>query len=174
MVSTSKNFLKPRNMNKTIFISIFSFMMATTALLTSCSKDEPFEDIIPDQSAKWVEPYHIMSSSMEQVKLFMANEMKDFTPRNSQTNTLSYSKSNDICGILYCFSPVTGELYSVIDTELLSNKDSIHKTLKEHYASLDDPSTGITYYYNSDKSLAIVVSDYDESYCNVTYAKVTQ
>ena len=161
-------------MNKTIFISIFSFMMATTALLTSCSKDDTFEDITPDQSTKWVEPYHIMSSSMDQVKLFMENEMKDFTPRSSQVNTLAYSKSNDMCGILYCFSPVTGELYSVIDTELLSSKASIHKTLMEHYASLDDPTTGNTYYYNSDKSLAIVVSDYDDTYCNVTYAKVTQ
>lgn len=174
MVYTSKNFLKPRNMNKTIFISIFSIMMATTSLLTSCSGEEPFEDIIPNQSVKWVEPYHIMSSSMDQVKLFMANDMKDFAPRSSQINTLSYSKSNDMCGILYCFSPVTGELYSVIDTELLSSKESICKTLKEHYASLDDPTTGITYYYNSDKSLAIVVSDYDDTYCNVTYAKVTQ
>ncbi len=70
-------------MNKTLFISIFSFMMATTALFTSCSKEDPFEDIIPNQSAKWVEPYHVMSSSMDQVKLFMENEMKDFTPRNS-------------------------------------------------------------------------------------------
>ncbi len=79
-----------------------------------------------------------------------------------------------MCGIIYCFSPVTGELYSVIDTELLSNKEAIRKTLKEHYASLDDPTTGNTYYYNTDKSLAIVVSDYDDYFCNVTYAKVTQ
>lgn len=107
-----------------------------------------------------------MSSSMDQVKLFMANEMKDFMARSSQVNTLAYSKSNDMCGILYCFSPVTGELYSVIDTELLSSKASIHKTLKEHDASLDDPAT--------DKSLAILVSDYDDTYCNVTYAKVSQ
>jgi hypothetical protein len=161
-------------MNKTIFISILLFMMATTALLTSCSEEDTFEDIIPNQTAKWIEPYHIMSSSMDQVKLFMANEMKDFKARSSQANTLAYSKSNDMCGILYCFSPVTGELYSVIDTELLSSKASIHKTLKEHYASLDDPATGNTYYYNTDKSLAIVVSDYDNTYCNVTYAKVSQ
>jgi hypothetical protein len=115
-------------MNKTIFISIFSFMMATAALLTSCSKEEPFENIIPDQSTKWIEPYHIMSSSMDQVKLFMANEMKDFTPKSSLVNTLAYSKSNnDMCGILYCFSPVTGELYSVIDTELQSSKDLIRR-----------------------------------------------
>ncbi|EOA58445.1 hypothetical protein HMPREF1214_02017 [Bacteroides sp. HPS0048] len=87
---------------------------------------------------------------------------------------LTYSKSSDMCGILYCFSPVTGELYSVIDTELISKKSIIAKTLKEHYSFLDDPETGQTYYYNSDKSLAVIISDYDKTYYNVTYTKVTQ
>lgn len=160
-------------MNKTFFIAIISFMMASTALLTSCSGDDTIEEIVQDNSS-WVEPYSTMGSTMEQVKNYMASNMKDYSLKNSQANMLTYSKSAGMCGILYCFSPVTGELYSVIDTELISKKSDIMKALKEHYSFLDDPETGLTYYYNKDKSLAIIISDYDKTYCNVTYTKVTQ
>lgn len=115
-----------------------------------------------------------MGSTMEQVKNYMASNMKDYSLKNSQANMLTYSKSAGMCGILYCFSPVTGELYSVIDTELISKKSDIMKTLKEHYSYLDDPETGLTYYYNGNKSLAIIITEYDNTYCNVTYTKVTQ
>lgn len=160
-------------MNKTFFIAIISFMMALTALLTSCSSDDTIEEIVQDNSS-WVEPYCTMGSTMNQVKNYMASNMKDYSFKSTQANMLTYSKSSDMCGILYCFSPVTGELYSVIDTELISKKSVIVKALKEHYSFLDDPETGLTYYYNKDKSLAIIISDYDKTYCNVTYTKVTQ
>jgi len=161
-------------MNKTIFIAIFSLMMASSALLTSCSSDDTIEELTPDNSSSWIEPYCTMGSTMDQVKNYMANNMKDYSLKSTQANMLTYSKSSDMCGILYCFSPVTGELYSVIDTELISKKSVIVKALKEHYSFLDDPETGLTYYYNKDKSLAIIISDYDKTYCNVTYTKVTQ
>ena len=161
-------------MNKTIFIAIFSLMMASSALLTSCSSDDTIEELTPDNSSSWIEPYCTMGSTMDQVKNYMANNMKDYSLKSTQANMLTYSKSSDMCGILYCFSPVTGELYSVIDTELISKKSVIVKTLKEHYSFLDDPETGLTYYYNGNKSLAIIITDYDNTYCNVTYIKVTQ
>ena len=173
MVSFSNNFLKAKKMNKTIFISIFLFMMVSTALFTSCSKDDPFEEVTSD-STTWREPYHTMGTSMEQVKLYMASSQADFTPYNSQAYTLGYSKGEDMCGILYCFSPVTGELYSVIDTEPRSLKDAVHKTLKENYTFVSDPETGNVYYFNEDKSLVVMVNDCDDSYCNVVYTKVTK
>ena len=117
-------------MNKTFFIAIISFMMASTALLTSCSGDDTIKEIVQDNSS-WVKPYSTMGSTMEQVKNYMASNMKDYSLKNSQANMLTYSKNTGMCGILYCFSPVTGELYSVIDTELISKKSDIVKTLKE-------------------------------------------
>src|SRR5574344_714650 len=117
-------------MNKTFFIAIISFMMASTALLTSCSGDDTIKEIVQDNSS-WVEPDSTMGSTMEQVKKYMASNMKDYSLKNSQANMLTYSKNTGMCGILYCFSPVTGELYSVIDTELISKKSDIVKTLKE-------------------------------------------
>ena len=144
-------------MNKTILFAIFSFMMASSALLTSCSGNDNIEELIPDSSSSWVEPYSIMGSTMGQVKLFMASN-KDYSLKNTQANMLTYSKGTDMCGIIYCFSPVTGELYSVIDTEPISKKNIIVKTLKEHYSYLEDPETDNTYYYNSDKSLVETVN----------------
>lgn len=159
-----------KKMNKTFLISIFLFTMASTTLLTSCSKNDTFEEVTLN-STTWREPYHTMGTSMEQVKLYMSSNRVDFTPYNSQEYTLGYYKGEDMCGILYCFSPVTDELYSVIDTEPRSLKAAVHKTLKENYTFVNDSETGNMYYFNKDKSLVVMVNDCDDSYCNVVYTK---
>jgi major membrane immunogen (membrane-anchored lipoprotein) len=47
-------------MNKTFFIAMISFMMALTALLTSCSSDDTIEEIV-QVTLSWVEPYCTMA-----------------------------------------------------------------------------------------------------------------
>ena len=111
---------------------------------------------------------------MEDVKLYMKTNMKGHSLTNIQANMLVYSSGEGKCGIVYCFSPISGELYSVIDTEFISDKNIIHKRLTEHYSRIDNLEIGNVYYTNNNRSMAIVITDYDASYCNVTYTKVTQ
>ena len=117
-------------MKKYFSIAIFTIMMAALTFLSSCGED----DLIPDDNQEqvmmeWTEPFHTKNSSVEDIKAYMASSMKSYrlvaetsTTENTQ---LAYSTSNPNVGVLYSFSNVTGQLYSIIDTELASNSTVI-------------------------------------------------
>lgn len=166
-----------KTMRKTILtiLAIVSFSMVSTSLLTSCGGDDPLEEITIDNNETWSEPYHVMGSLPDAVQSYMASNMSDYSLSNTSANMLTYSiGKEDMRGIIYSFSPATNGLLSVIDTELRSNKSNILNKLSERYSHYVDNETGQVYYTDESKSMVIMIQDYDELYCNVTYTNVTK
>lgn len=164
-------------MRKTILtiLAIVSFSVVSTSLLTSCGGDDPLEEIAIDNNQTWLEPYHVMGSLPDAVRSYMASNRSDYSLSNTSANMLAYSiGKEDMRGIIYSFSPATNGLLSVIDTELMSNKTNILNRLSERYSRYVDNETGQVYYTDASKSMVIMIQDYDELYCNVTYTKITE
>lgn len=165
-------------MKKYFSIAILTVMMAALMFLTSCGED----DLIPDDSQEqvmmeWTEPFHVENSSIEEVKAFMASSMKSYrlvaetyTAENTQ---LSYSTSNPNVGVLYSFSKVTGQLYSVIDTELTANSSMIINFLRDHYDVVSSNNASLQYCFATpDKSMVITTVKVADNYFNINYTFV--
>lgn len=165
-------------MKKYFSFAIITVMMAAPMFLSSCGED----DLIPDDNQEqvmmeWTEPFHAKNSSIEEVKAFMASSMKSYrlvaetsTAENIQ---LSYSKSNPNVGVLYSFSNVTGQLYSVIDTELASNSTVIINFLRDHYDLVSSDKASLQYCFASpDKSMVITTVKESDVCFNINYTFV--
>ena len=139
--------------------------MAVPLVLTSCGKDNILDDVeeLQPELKVWTEPYHVEGSTIDEVKNYMDFSMKR-----------SYKTGNGNEGILYSFYASNGELYSVIDTELIANIRLVIDYLKEHY-SLIVPANEATLEYcftNSDRSMVITTAKVSDTYFNVNYAYV--
>ena len=165
-------------MKKYFSIAIFTIMMTALTFLSSCGED----DLIPDDNQEqvmmeWTEPFHAKNASIEEVKAFMASSMKSYrlvaetsTAENIQ---LSYSTSNPNIGVLYSFSNVTGQLYSVIDTELASNSTVIINFLRDHYDLVSSDKASLQYCFASpDKSMVITTVKVSDVCFNINYTFV--
>lgn len=165
-------------MKKYFSFAIITVMMAAPMFLSSCGED----DLIPDDNQEqvmmeWTEPFHAKNSSIEEVKAFMASSMKSYrlvaetsTAENIQ---LSYSTSNPNVGVLYSFSNVTGQLYSVIDTELASNSTVIINFLRDHYDLVSSDKASLQYCFASpDKSMVITTVKVSDVCFNINYTFV--
>ena len=165
-------------MKKYFSFAIITVMMAAPMFLSSCGED----DLIPDDNQEqvmmeWTDPFHAKNSSIEEVKAFMASSMKSYrlvdetsTAENIQ---LSYSTSNPNVGVLYSFSNVTGQLYSVIDTELASNSTVIINFLRDHYDLVSSDKASLQYCFASpDKSMVITTVKVSDVCFNINYTFV--
>ena len=165
-------------MKKYFSIAIITVMMAAPMFLSSCGED----DLIPDDNQEqvmmeWTEPFHTKNSSVEDVKAYMASSMKNYklvaetsTIENTQ---LAYSTSNPNVGVLYSFSNVTGQLYSVIDTELANNSTVIINFLRDHYDLVSSDKASLQYCFASpDKSMVITTVKVSDVCFNINYTFV--
>ena len=152
------------NMNKYFSFAIVVFLMAVPLVLTSCGKDNILDDV--------------ESSTIDEVKNYMEFSMKRYGLVSEATIAgsiqLTYKTGNGNEGMLYSFYASNGELYSVIDTELIANSRLVIDYLKEHY-SLIVPANEATLEYcftNSDRSMVITTTKVSDTYFNVNYAYV--
>lgn len=165
-------------MKKYFSFAIITVMMVIPMFLSSCGED----DLIPDDNQEqvmmeWTEPFHAKNSSIEEVKAFMASSMKSYrlvaetsTGENIQ---LSYSTSNPNVGVLYSFSKVTGQLYSVIDTELTANSSMIINFLRDHYDVVSSNNASLQYCFATpDMSMVITTVKVADNYFNINYTFV--
>lgn len=147
-------------MRKSITTAIFSFFIGGSMCLISCnSNDDILEELddVQTENTQWVEPFHTIGSSAEQVKTFMANSMKAYSLQNEITSLcfqLSYSNGKGQEGVLYSFWLHNGQLYSVIDTESMDKKESIIAYLRQHYNFVGE-SDGQLMFTNKDKTIVI-------------------
>ena len=127
------------NVNKYFSFAIVVFLMAVPLVLTSCGKDNILDDVeeLQPELKVWTEPYHVEGSTIDEVKNYMDFSMKRYglvsETTISSTIQLTYKTVNVNEGILYSFYASNGELYSVIDTELIANSRLVIDYLKEHY-----------------------------------------
>ena len=168
------------NMNKYFSFAIVAFIMAVPLVLISCSKDDNLDDVeeLQPELKVWTEPYHVEGSTIDEVKNYMDFSMKRYGLVSEATIAgsiqLTYKTGNGNEGILYSFYASNGELYSVIDTELIANSRIVIEYLKEYY-SLIAPINEATLEYcftNSDRSMVITTAKVSDTYFNVNYAYV--
>ncbi len=167
-------------MKKYFLIAILSVQMACPLLFTSCSNDDITEEIDkPNAELKvWVEPYHNLGASIEEVKIYMAQSMGRYH-QSAETTTansiqLSYITGNANEGVVYTFTKSDEGLYSVIDTEMMVNSQLIIEYLQKHYTKLpaSNESTLQYCFTNPDKSIVVNTMKVSESNFNVSYSYV--
>ena len=168
-------------MKKYFSFAIIAFLMAIPLVLTSCGKDNILDDVeeLQPELKVWTEPYHVEGSTIDEVKNYMDFSMKRYglvsETTISSTIQLTYKTVNVNEGILYSFYASNGELYSVIDTELIANSRLVIDYLKEHYFPLIVPANEATLEYsftNSDRSMVITTAKVSDTCFNVSYAYV--
>ena len=165
-------------MKQYFYFAIITIMMAAPMFFSSCGDD----DLLPDDSQEqvmmeWTEPFHAKDSSVEEVKAFMASSMKGYRlvaeTSTAESTQLAYSTSNLNVGVLYSFSNVTGQLYSVIDTELASNSTVIINFLRDHYDLVSSDKASLQYCFASpDKSMVITTVKVSDVCFNINYTFV--
>ena len=112
-------------MKKYFLTAILSLLVAT--VFTSCGDNDIIEETEkPSSELKvWVEPYHIKGASLDEVTAYMSVTMMryHFEAENKTADSfqLAYKTGNGNEAILYSFLRSDSTLYSVIDTELISN-----------------------------------------------------
>lgn len=166
-------------MKKYFSFAIASMLMAAPLLFCSCGNDD---DIIPDENqeqviTEWIEPYHVKNSMIDDVKAYMASSMKKHHLVNETSSSeivqLSYSTGNANVGILYSFSKVSGNLYSVIDTELTVNSPVIIEHLQKHYSLVSSDKASLQYCFTTqDRSIVITTVKVSESCFDINYTFV--
>lgn len=167
-------------MRKYLSIAILSLMMASPLVFTSCGDDDIADDVemIESELKVWVEPYHLRGAQADEVKSYMALSMPRYSLLSETTtadNTqLTYSTGKAGEGIIYSFSNVDGDLYSIIDTELAVNSQIIIDYLKQHYVQVfSSGNTNAEYYFTTeDKQMVITTMKVSGSYFNVSYSFV--
>ena len=165
-------------MKKYFSFAIITVMMAAPMFLSSCGED----DLIPDDNQEqvmmeWTEPFHTKESSVDDVKAFMASSMKSYRLL-SETSTvqnvqLAYTTSNPNVGVLYSFSTLTGQLYSIIDTELTVNSPVVLSFLQNHYSVISSNKPSLQYCFTTpDRSMVITTVKVSDTCFNINYTFV--
>ena len=167
-------------MKKYFLTAILSLLVAT--VFTSCGDNDIIEGTEkPSSEIKvWVEPYHIKGASLDEVTTYMSGTMMryHFEAENKTADSfqLVYKTGNGNEAILYSFLRSDSTLYSVIDTELISNSRLIIDYLKKHY-TLVSASDETSYQYcftTEDRSMVITTMKVSESCFNVVYSFVSE
>lgn len=166
-------------MKKFNYLAILLFLMAVPVFFSSCGDDD---DLIPEEKQEqvmkeWVEPFHVRNATVEEVKAYMDSSMTDYQlsaeTSGSDHIQLAYSASNGNVGILYSFSALSGQLYSVIDTELCINSSVIIDYLSEYYTLVSSDKTTLQYCFTTpDKSLVVTTVKISDSCFNINYSFV--
>ena len=152
--------------------TIAMLLIATSVLMTSCSQDDDFiQEVLQPSTSSWVEPFHEKGASIEDVKSFMAFKRNDLTLSERSSSAcfqLVFSAPGSSTGIIYSFYSFDRTLYSVIDTEPMSNWNLVQEYLQERYTTVSVTTDG-TMLTTYDKTVIInMVKDSDE-YFNLTY-----
>lgn len=164
-------------MIKSYYLAIVALSMAGTVAFTSCSEDDPVVVGDTQTMTHWTEPYHVKNSSVAEVKAFMDSSMKSYRlvaeTSTAESAQLAYSTNNPNVGVLYSFSNVTGQLYSVIDSELTVNSPVIIGYLQDHYHEVSSDKSSLQYCFATpDKAMVITTVRVSESYFNINYTFV--
>ena len=163
-------------MKKYFLSAILSLLMAT--VFTSCGDDDITDEIeTPISELKvWIEPYHVKGASLDEVTSYMGSTMRRYhfkaENKNADSFQLAYTTGNGNEAILYCFLRNDSTLYSVIDTELISNSRLIIDYLKKHYilVSANDEASLQYCFTTVDRSIVITTMNVSESCFNVEYS----
>lgn len=168
----------------TVYVRHVCLIMLAPALIASCKGDsKDLEAIRPEtpQMTEWVEPYHVMNSTMEDVKLFMTSSLPEYELNKeinkSGSSLLVYQFDSTPIGIIYSFDSTTGGLYSVVSTIHIASWDVVHEYLDSHYINLNidsDKSIIDQMFTDDDRTILISTMKYNLDYFNVSYAKVTK
>mgnify|MGYP000509211789 FL=1 len=94
--------------------------------------------------------------------------------KNADSFQLAYTTGNGNEAILYSFLRNDSTLYSVIDTELISNSRLIIDYLKKHYilVSANDEASLQYCFTTVDRSIVITTMKVSDLYFNVNYSFV--
>ena len=165
-------------MKKYFLTAILSLLVAT--VFNSCGNDDISEEMEkPTSELKvWIEPYHAKGASLDEVTSFMGSTMNRYhfkaEEKTADSFQLAYTTGNGNEAILYSFLQSDSTLYSVIDTELISNSRLIIDYLKKHYilVSANDVASLQYYFTTEDKTMVITTMKITDSYFNVNYSFV--
>ncbi len=173
-------------MKKLLNLAILTMLMATPVFFVSCGDDD---DMLPEESeiskptiTSWTEPIHENGASVDDVKSFMASSLSRYALVNETTGMssiqLTYATGYLTEGVIYSFSGTPGSLYSVIDTELMVNKDIIFKYLNDHYTVVPGSASNETLlmynFTNSDRTIIITTKKVSETCFNINYTFVNK
>jgi hypothetical protein len=146
-------------------------LLAASMLMTSCSQeDDLIEEELQTSTISWVEPFHEKGASIEDVKSFMASKRNDLTLSELSSSAciqLVYSAPGSLAGVMYSFYSFDRTLYSVIDTEPMSNWSLVQDYLQEHYTTVS-VTTAAVMLTSSDKSVIINMVKVSDEYFNLT------
>lgn len=173
-------------MKKLLNLAILTMLMATPVFFVSCGDDD---DMLPEESeiskptiTSWTEPIHENGASIDDVKSFMASSLSRYALVNETTGMssiqLTYATGYLTEGVIYSFSGTPGSLYSVIDTELMVNKDIIFKYLNDHYTVVPGSASNETLlmynFTNSDRTIIITTKKVSETCFNIDYSFISK
>lgn len=182
----SFNSINSNSMKKLFNLAILTILMATPVFFVSCGDDD---DMLPEESeiskptiTTWTEPIHENGASIDDVKSFMASSMSRYALVNETTGMssiqLTYATGYLTEGVIYSFSGTPGSLYSVIDTELMVNKDIIFKYLNDHNTVVPGSASNETLlmynFTNSDRTIIITTKKVSETCFNINYTFVNK
>ena len=182
----SFNSLNSNSIKKSLNLAILTMLMATPVFFVSCGDDD---DMLPEESeiskptiTSWTEPIHENGASIDDVKSFMASSLSRYALVNETTGMssiqLTYATGYLTEGVIYSFSGTPGSLYSVIDTELMVNKDIIFKYLNDHYTVVPGSASNETLlmynFTNSDRTIIITTKKVSETCFNINYTFVNK
>ena len=165
-------------MKKYFLTAILSLLVAT--VFNSCGSDDIIEEMEkPTSELKvWIEPYHVKGAFLDEVTSYMGSTMNryHFKAENKTADSfqLAYATGNGNEAILYSFLRNDSTLYSVIDTELISNSRLIIDYLKKHYilVSANDEASLQYCFTTVDRSIVITTMKVSDLYFNVNYSFV--
>ena len=182
----SFNSINSNSMKELLNLAILTMLMATPVFFVSCGDDD---DMLPEESeiskptiTSWTEPIHENGASIDDVKSFMASSLSRYALVNETTGMssiqLTYATGYLTEGVIYSFSGTPGSLYSVIDTELMVNKDIIFKYLNDHYTVVPGSASNETLlmynFTNSDRTIIITTKKVSETCFNINYTFVNK
>lgn len=163
-------------MKKNFLAAILSLLVTT--VFNSCGNDDIIEKMEkPTSELKvWIEPYHAKGASLDEVMTYMSGTMNRYhfesESKNADSFQLAYTTGNGNEAIMYSFLRNDSTLYSVIDTELISNSRLIIDYLKKHYILVSaNNEASLQYCFTTeDKSIVITTMNVSESCFNVEYS----
>lgn len=182
----SFNSINSNSMKKLLNLAVLALLMATPVFFVSCGDDD---DMLPEESeiskptiTTWTEPIHENGASIDDVKSFMASSKSRYALVKETTGMssiqLTYATGYLTEGVIYSFSGTPGSLYSVIDTELMVNKDIIFKYLNDHYTVVPGSASNETLlmynFTNSYRTIIITTKKVSETCFNINYTFVNK
>lgn len=159
-------------------------MLLAHSFIVGCKNDFKELDVIHPETpeiTEWVEPYHLMNGSMEDVKHYMSSAMPEYVLTKEEhisvSSLLVYQFDSTPVGIVYSFDPITGGLFSVVSTIHTANWNLVHECIESHYINLEtdqDESVFDQVFTDEKHSFLITTMKYGPEYFTVSYVRVTK